>query len=156
MIANDEAKIDPNQYKGILPAHMRQGIPPYLQILFAARPKLPFVPIIEKPHVVKVKGFFENIDYERMKSLHQKSSPTTFIIPEEDLENADSLPEKSKQTFQTAIVKKKKKHIWKTKMENHLNRQKESYKNWLAERKINEGNKSKNPKNTLLVTKLVE
>ena len=150
MNSNEEGKIDPSQYKGILPAHMRQGIPPYLQILFAARPKLPFLPKISKPHQIKVQGFFGEVDYKRLLHLSEEAKKKSEVIKAEE-----KIPEASQKTFQTALVKKNKILSWKEKMNQHLERQGDEYLRWLEEKNLNSGNKSKDPKNTLIVFKLV-
>lgn len=143
-----DSKVDPSQYKGILPAHMRQGIPPYLQILFAARPKLPFVPPIQKPHKIKVQGLFEGVAPKILNKIYTESK-----INQKN-EHHD-LPQMSKETFQTALVKKAKTENWKHKLQSHIVRQTEEYHQWQTEVGKQTGNKSHEPRNTLIISKLV-
>ena len=148
MNPTQDSKIDPSQFKGILPAHMRQGIPPYLQILFAARPKLPFVPPIQKPHKIKVEGFFEGVDKPILKQLHEQAK-------QKQEKESPAIPPISQVTFQTALVKKAKTENWKMKMQSHIARQTEEYHQWQIEVQKQTGNKSHEPHNTLVVSKLV-
>lgn len=136
------------QYKALLPAHMRQGIPPYLQVLFAARPKLPYLPPINKPHHLRMVGFFSNIDYNHMK---RESDSTKLARSELKAE----IPKASEKTFHEAIVQSTKSKQWRQKLAEHIERQKTEYRQWLEERDKTVGNRSYEPKNTLIVTRLV-
>lgn len=141
-------KVDASEFKGILPAHMRQGIPPYLQVLFAARPKLPFLPPIQKPHPSKPKGFFGSIDYAHMAEVRQKTV-------EAEAAKEVVIPESSLKTFADSIKKAKRAREWKERMEQHLARQNQEYHQWLSERNKSIGNRSYEPRNTLIVSNLV-
>ena len=134
--------------KGILPTHMRQGMPPYLQILFAARPKLPFVEPIKKPHPIKVNGFFDKIDIKQMKLRSDQ-------LRQQKLNQSVEVPENAKRNYWLSFVRHSKKQIWKSKFENHLRQQKKEYQNWLDEKDKKNDNKTGEPKNTLVVYNLV-
>lgn len=141
-------KVDASEFKGILPAHMRQGIPPYLQVLFSARPKLPQVRGAAPPHPVKLQGFFCGIDYDRMKEHAERERELRLAAETQ-------IPPTSLQTFSTSIKKARRAREWKAKMETHLARQKQDYEAWVAERNKSVGNRSYEPRNTIVVSKLV-
>ena len=149
MIDNDNSKVDASAYKGILPAHMRQGIPPYLQVLFAARPKLPCVAPINKPHKMTFKGFHEGTDISsaKQKSLQLRADREAKEIP---------LPEIVKRTLRPTLNKAHRSRIWKSKLMTHIKEQKAEYRKWLKEKDKSSGNKSSDPRNTIVVSNLVK
>ncbi len=132
--------IDPNQFKGKLPSHIRQGIPPYLQILFSARAKLPFLRPIQKPQNMNFKGLNEGINYQKIK---------------DKLQSFRDVEKLSKQKKPMKMSYKEKRGKWRLFMENNLQKQRNDYSVWFKERKIKKDNKSSDPFNTLIVYKLV-
>jgi hypothetical protein len=148
MNAPKDSKVDASEFKGVLPAHMRQGIPPYLQVLFAARPKLPFLPPIVKPHPSKNAGFFGSIDYTKMVEVGRQAK-------ENGVSKSAEIPDTSLTTFTTSINKAKRARKWKERLEAHLARQSQEYNQWVADRNKSVGNRSYEPRNTLVVSKLV-
>lgn len=136
---------DPTLFKGFLPTYMKQGIPPFLQILFAARAPLPYLPPVKKPPRMQVKGFFDGLDYNAIgKSIEEKKSKDEkmeefFLNKEVDIQNPHT----------NRIAK------WKHQMLNHVKRKKEEYTRWLKEEKYSNENKTKNPRNTVIVSSLV-
>ena len=144
----DNQKVEASAYKGILPTHMRQGIPPYLQVLFAARPKLPSVPPIAKPHKMTFKGFNQGPDLNeaRKKCLQLKA--------QREATNYE-LPDHSKRTLRPTLSKAHRSTTWKVKFANHMKEKKAEYRKWLTDKNNFNGNKTTDPKNTLIVSNLV-
>lgn len=143
----EEPQINPDDYKGKLPVYMRQGIPPYLQILFAARPQLPFLPPIQKPHKLHLRGLFEDkaqLDSQLTKLAQMKKDRL-------EKEKTFKIKEKYKNIISTEDKEKK----WFERMKNHISNKREEFKNWMArERYVNSG-KTGNPFQTVLVHNLV-
>lgn len=136
-------------FKGLLPAHMRQGIPPYLQILFAARPKLPYLPPVPRSRPLKMQGFFCNIDFQKVKEDGEKAK-------QERLQKGTGEDQEFKdRIFYESIVKAERGKRWKQQMEQHIERQREDYQQWLEAREKAGSNRSYEPQNTLIVSKLV-
>ena len=150
MNASKDSKVDASEFKGILPAHMRQGIPPYLQVLFSARPKLPHLPPVPKPHPATLQGFFGYLNYAKMA---QESDKLRAAAVERVAETV--LPDSSLRTFSASIKKAKRAREWRSKMESHISQQKTDFQSWLTERSKTVGNRSYEPRNTLVVSKLV-
>lgn len=136
-------KIDASTHKGLLPTYMKQGIPPYLQILFAARAPLPYLPPVRKPRRMAVKGFFEEIDYEKVfEGLRLRR--------QQKLEEERGPAPPARNPEQLRVER------WKARMEAHIARKEAEWRQWLAEEKEGGGGeKSKNARNTLIVSGLV-
>ena len=149
MTTKEEQKIDPNSYKGILPAHMRQGIPPYLQILFAARPKLPFIPPIQKPHKLVFNGYNNGVDIAEMKAKSDE-----LRLKMEQHKSEESL--NKNKSILTSLLKSKRSEKWKLKFQNHISQQKQQNHAWIQEKNMYNQNKSADPKNTLIISNLVQ
>jgi hypothetical protein len=144
---NQEQNLDASAYKGILPVHMRQGIPPYLQILFAARPSLPFVTPVNKPHKLQLSGFFDGTDFKAIKEkMHQNAK-----IRQQEQSSIGSIG----PNRYTKKGKKLKEKQWAEKMMTHMKMSKQKYKDWLKREVNNNTEKSNNPFKTIIVAKLV-
>jgi hypothetical protein len=139
--------IDASAYKGILPVHMRQGIPPYLQILFAARPPLPFVVPVAKPHKIKISGFFDGIDFGSIRKRVEENAKTR----EEEARQIGYVGQKR----YNLKSKKMKEKEWIEKMKAHIFTTKQKYKEWIRKELYDGANKSSNPNKTLVVANLV-
>jgi hypothetical protein len=141
------ANIDASAYKGILPVHMRQGIPPYLQILFAARPPLPFVTPVPKPHKIKLSGFFDGTDFVSIRRRMEENAK----IRQEEVQQLGYMGQR-RYKMKSRQMKEKE---WVEKMRNHIHFSKQQYKEWLRKELYDNANKSGNPKKTLIVANLV-
>lgn len=139
--------IDASAYKGILPVHMRQGIPPYLQILFAARPPLPFVIPVSKPHKMKMSGFFDGTDF----ALIRKRMEENAKIREGEVKQLGYVGQK-RYNLKSKRMKEKE---WIEKTKSHIFFTKQKYKEWLRKELYDTTNKSSNPNKTLIVANLV-
>lgn len=139
-------EIDVEGFRGKLPSYLRQGIPPYLQILFSARAPLPFVPPVFKPHKINLQGFFNSLDYNQISENLTKKR-------EERMEKNHERIEKERMILQK-ISYKEKREKWKKNMKEHIKKTKKSHKEWL-EKKFDKTNKTDNPFKTLIVYKLV-
>ena len=148
MKPSDSKDIDPARYKGILPTHMRQGIPPYLQILFASREPLPFVAPIKKPHKLEPKSFFDNINYQETLRKIEENARQRKEQEARYLENhTHKIP--------PAMMYEKRFEKWSEKMDDHIDKQKNNYKQWLRIEVQTENGKSSDPYKTLIVSNLV-
>ena len=135
--------LDPSKHKGLLPTYMKQGIPPYLQILFAARAPLPYLPPLRKPPLKPTKGFFESIDYDHVfRALRERRQRL--------LEEAEERPPPAAPRSQ----EQQRVERWKARMEAHIARKEREWRAWLAEEKHSGANKSRNAHNTLVVSGL--
>lgn len=139
-------EIDVEGFRGKLPSYLRQGIPPYLQILFSARAPLPYIPPVSKPHKINLQGFFNNLDYKKI-------SETLVKKREERMEKNQERIEKERMMLQR-ISYKEKREKWKKNMKKHIKKKKIEYKQWIKE-KLDKTNKTEDPFKTLIVYKLV-
>lgn len=143
--------INPNSFKGFVPNYMKQGIPPFLQVLFAARAPLPYIAPMKRGYRRQFKGYFEQLDYaEIFKKVEEKREKEGLDQKAENEE--DFFLKKSVQIENPHTIRLGK---WKRKMTAHLQKQKEAYRKWVAEEKMNDNGKTKNPRNTLVVSNLV-
>lgn len=134
-------RIDAAAHRGLLPTYMKQGIPPYLQILFAARAPLPYLPPVRKPPRMAPKGFFEELDYERIcAGLAQRR--------EQRLEEERS-PAPPGTSQQQRVER------WRAKMLAHVAAKEREWRRWTATERQDGRGKSTNPRNTLIVSGLV-
>lgn len=135
-------QVDPRKFKGYLPTYMKQGIPPYLQILFAARPPLPYLPPLRKPPRHPVKGFFEELDYDR-------------ICEELRLRRQAAVEAREGEGVAVKGASEGRVERWRAKMDAHVRSKEVEWRRWLSEEKMNAQGKSLNPFNTLVVAGLV-
>lgn len=142
----EERVVNPDDYKGKLPVYMRQGIPPYLQILFAARPQLPFVEPVKKPYKIKLRGFFDDKEQlDRLRALSdQKRQERLELIKDVEM----------KEKYKNIKSPEEKEENWKNRMEKHIKNKKTEYKQWLASERFNNKNKTGNAFQTLIVYNL--
>lgn len=141
-----ESNVDPNVYKGLLPVYLREGIPPYLQILFSARPQLPYVKPKEKSRIPPLRSFSE--DKERLKELKN-------IMETKRQERLKKEEEAIKDSKKHKLTAKEKETLWFTKMKEHISKIKEEYKEWVKHSKYSNDGKTSNPYKTLIVYNLV-
>ena len=143
---NALSQINPKDFKGILPVHMRQNIPPYLQILFAARPPLPFVTPNKIPHKISINTFFDGTDYESLKKQIDKNKQ----IRNEEM---NKLQIKNTKKYNKPKSAEEKESIWFEKMSKHQNSLLQKYKEWKEENKNKDI--SGDPYKTLIISNLV-
>ena len=139
--------IDTNDYKAPLPVYMRDGIPPYLQVLFSARPPLPYVAPKLKSRIPPLRGFSD--DAERIKQLSEVLNQKRA---ERLMREADSLHAKPKRK---KLTEREREALWFSKMQQRVSAAREEYTAWAEhERHANEG-KTTNAYKTLIVYNLV-
>ena len=127
---------------------MRQNIPPYLQILFTARPPLPFITPTTKPKKIRLEGFFNNLDYNSMLKVSNENRANRIA---ESNEMEIQYPKKYCQL----ISFKEKESQWENKMIPYLNNLHLRYKQWKSEVNSLDSKKSRNPFKTIIVYNLV-
>lgn len=143
---NDQ-NVNPEDYKGLLPVYMREGIPPYLQIIFSARPSLPYVKSKDYGRIPPLRGF--SVDKDRLlklKEIMDEKREERLLREEEEKMNR---PQRHKLTVQ------EKEAIWFTKTGEHISKVKQEWKDWAANQKKSSEGKTANAYKTLIVYNLV-
>lgn len=148
MKQEDNRNIDAGQYKGILPVHMRQGMPPYLQILFAAREPIPYVAPIKKPHKLEIRSCLGDLD---IKEAFKRVEQNKRLREEHEREYL----ERNSKEVPRALKRQKKLRTWTENMEKHIHQRKAEYKRWISEELKSSEGKTGDPYKTLIVSNLV-
>lgn len=143
----EEHNVDPDAYKGLLPVYMREGIPPYLQILFSARPPLPYVKPKDVSRIPVLRGISE--DLHRIRELKHVMDEKRAERLRKEQEEANNNAKHHKLTPQ------EKEALWFNNMKEHVTKVKEEYKDWAKNQKYSNEEKTRNAFKTLIVYNLV-
>ena len=138
-------------YNQIQTTHL---MPPYIEILFAPRRPIPYVPPVKKPYLYKFTPVNDGIT--DLKAISEKLAKMREerLLKEENEVDLDAIREKFIKN--KGRPEKEKEQIWKSKMSGHVVKQNGDLKKWKNELKNPDyEHVTKDPFKTLIVYRLV-